>query len=124
MKTINVSKATGPALDWLVAKCLGKNYLLEVAYDGIGNECPATRYSTNWEQGSPLIEREFISVGPYHGHDGVPTGVFQAYLGWDRKAYDPLFQCDGPTPLIAAMRCFCISKLGHEVEIPDEFYKK
>ena len=26
----------------------------------------------------------------------------------------------GPTPLIAAMRCFCCSKLGDEVEVPDE----
>jgi hypothetical protein len=28
---------------------------------------------------------------------------------------------DGDTPLIAAMRCFVISKLGDEVEIPKEF---
>jgi hypothetical protein len=26
----------------------------------------------------------------------------------------------GPTPLIAAMRCYVISKLGDEVEVPDE----
>lgn len=26
----------------------------------------------------------------------------------------------GPTPLIAAMRCFVASKLGDEVEVPDE----
>ena len=27
---------------------------------------------------------------------------------------------NGPTPLIAAMRCYVISKLGEEVEVPDE----
>lgn len=26
----------------------------------------------------------------------------------------------GPTPLIAAMRCYVASKLGDEVEIPEE----
>jgi hypothetical protein len=26
----------------------------------------------------------------------------------------------GPTPLIAAMRCYCCSKLGDEVEVPEE----
>ena len=26
----------------------------------------------------------------------------------------------GPTPLIAAMRCYVASKLGDEVEVPDE----
>lgn len=26
----------------------------------------------------------------------------------------------GPTPLIAAMRCYVASKLGEEVEIPEE----
>jgi hypothetical protein len=25
----------------------------------------------------------------------------------------------GPTPLIAAMRCYVAAKLGHEVEIPE-----
>lgn len=29
----------------------------------------------------------------------------------------------GPTPLIAAMRCFVASKLGDEVEIPEELVK-
>jgi hypothetical protein len=26
----------------------------------------------------------------------------------------------GPTPLVAAMRCYVASKLGDEVEVPDE----
>jgi len=28
--------------------------------------------------------------------------------------------CYGPTPLIAAMRCYVASKLGEEVEAPEE----
>jgi hypothetical protein len=26
----------------------------------------------------------------------------------------------GPTPLVAAMRCYCASKLGDEVDVPEE----
>jgi hypothetical protein len=29
-------------------------------------------------------------------------------------------QTDGPTPLIAAMRCYVASKLGDEIDIPEE----
>lgn len=29
----------------------------------------------------------------------------------------------GPTPLIAAMRCFVASRLGDEIEIPEELLK-
>jgi hypothetical protein len=30
------------------------------------------------------------------------------------------YTLDGPTPLIAAMRCYVASKLGDEVELPEE----
>jgi hypothetical protein len=30
---------------------------------------------------------------------------------------------EGPTVLIAAMRCFCCSQLGDEIEIPEELLK-
>jgi hypothetical protein len=33
---------------------------------------------------------------------------------------DPYNKTDGPTPLIAAMRCYVASKLGAEIEIPKE----
>lgn len=42
---------------------------------------------------------------------------------WGRKERNPFFIGPypyGPTPLIAAMRCYVASKLGEEVEIPDE----
>ena len=37
------------------------------------------------------------------------------------KSYGHAF---GPTPLIAAMRCFVASKLGDEVDVPDELIKQ
>lgn len=66
--------------------------------------------STNWAQGGPIIERERISVGTDENEWSAditvgPTGFVRGF---------------GPTPLIAAMRCYVASKLGDEVEIPDE----
>jgi len=111
MKT---SELTGAALDWAVAKC----ETLEVEYinDGI-TRCllrvsPFTsRYSpsTDWTQGGPIIEREVICLLPHANGGWVATvhGVAMPHK-------------TGETPLIAAMRCYVASKLGDEVDIPEE----
>lgn len=119
MKKIKVSEATGTTLDWLVAKCedkvLHEKYR---AYKGllIKGMWGAIRYkpSTDWSQGGPIIEREGGTLWSTNAD------------GWRYKAcYD--FANDkegavmhGPTPLIAAMRCYVASKLGDEVEVPEE----
>lgn len=73
--------------------------------------------STDWSQGGPIIEREAIEVGPAAGHR--PNGTaWCAHLGnrpESRRCYS-----HGPTPLIAAMRCYVASKLGDEVDVPKE----
>jgi hypothetical protein len=115
MKT---SELQGAALDWAVAKCEGwdvikleKNFILGTAGD-------ASDYSTDWSQGGPIIEREGISIDCVRC-DGRIDG-WQAMSevaddeNWDANVHY------GPTPLIAAMRCFVASKLGDEVEIPEE----
>lgn len=93
---IKTSELQGAALDWAVAKC-------EEAIPHLGY-----RPSDNWEQGGPIIEREKIS----------------AKFSLDGRVYaDPIDRFghwEGPTPLIAAMRCYVASKLGDEVEVPDE----
>lgn len=72
-------------------------------------------YSTDWSQGGPIIDkmmRDGLRLMGYKcGYQTDPTGC-QAQLG-------PVVM-GGPTPLIAAMRCYCGSKLGYEVEIPEE----
>jgi len=75
--------------------------------------------STDWSQGGPIIEREKISVidkaflaGTIHGKDGT----WMAY-SHDSTLAQSVF---GFTPLVAAMRRYVDSKLGDEVEIPDE----
>lgn len=109
---IKTSELTGAALDWAVAKCEGVG--VEYINDGI-TRCllrlaPFTgRYgpSTNWPQGGPIIERAGISV-IYAG-----GGEWEACCGANSEH-------TGPIPLIAAMRCHVASKLGDEVEVPDE----
>ena len=103
---IKVSELTGTALDWAVAKCEGEEYRDRMEWDGIGQDYPAHKYSTDWSQGGPIIEREKITIS-----DALDEWVAGSK---GRLTYF------GPTPLIAAMRCFCASKLGNEVEIPQE----
>jgi hypothetical protein len=112
MKT---NELTGAALDWAVAKCEGVTVLPKmrggcyVALDR--GETVLLRYSTDWAQAGPIIEREGITVAP---DDVEPWCAFI-----DRgTAEDVIYS--GTTPLIAAMRCYVASKLGEEVEIPDE----
>lgn len=61
-----------------------------------------------WGMLGPIIEREKISIRQWEDevHAYMPGGE------WSRGS--------GPTPLIAAMRCYVASKLGDEVEIPEE----
>lgn len=112
---IKTSELTGPALDWAVAYCLGKvepdDPTIPVAghrWDNEGLEWPVDfEPSRDWGQAGPIIEQERITVqfGPQW------TAVHSKRLG--RPSY-------GPTPLVAAMRCFVASRLGDEVDVPDE----
>ena len=105
MKT---SELTGAALDWAVATANGDHPQWdaewEVFYQANGDDMD---YSTNWAQGGPIIEREGIAVSP-------EIDCIRWYGSVNRNFLD------GPTPLIAAMRCYVASKLGDEVEIPKE----
>ena len=104
MKT---NELTGVALDWAVAKCEG--FLCDYEYSGA-----LAHYSTDWSQGGPIIERERISVGDQtHIHE---QPEHSAWYATNRKGAYGL----APTPLIAAMRCYCCAKLGDEIDIPEE----
>jgi hypothetical protein len=70
--------------------------------------------SSRWMDAGPIIERERISILP---GDAPRTD----WCGHKRERIDgcPTFiAVNGPTPLVAAMRCYVVSKLGHEVELP------
>lgn len=110
MKT---SELIGPALDWAVAKCEGFVQDDDPAWER-GYEPFA--FSTDWPQGGPIIEQAGISI-VCRPKDA--RGLWCAVLGPNRFL-SPDYEGFGPTPLIAAMRCFVASRLGDEVEIPAE----
>jgi hypothetical protein len=122
MKT---SELTGAALDWAVAKCEGATDEWHTDkpffWDGVpcvreaGHDVNYTP-STNWSQGGPIIEREGISVICWSFHS-MP---WKASIEGGTDAGIDLYVEYGPTPLIAAMRCYVASKMGAEVEVPDE----
>ena len=133
---IRTSELKGAALDWAVAKAQYKLPDFEVRdklingkvrvrktrrFLGIPRDWGWFSPSTDWAQGGPIIEREWITLTPtrsgYWGAEIIhaipgPLGRFQ-WMG------------SGPTPLIAAMRCFVASKLGElgeEVDVPEELW--
>lgn len=82
----------------------------EITYsDGYSVAIPENwRPSGRWAQGGPIIERERIGLD---GHpDSDPAKPWKAWLG-SVYAY-------GPTSLVAAMRAYCLSGFGEEVQIP------
>lgn len=111
---IKTSELIGPALDWAVAKCEGlkpdEDGCLTVAGD---YAIEPYRPTTNWSQGGPIIEREMIATNP---SNDWRLGVWIAYYCGPINSNSMY----GTTPLIAAMRCYLASKLGDEVEIPEE----
>lgn len=136
MKT---SELIGPALDWAVAKAEGLPLRLDPmdfrkdAPDSIlagwwvwdaefnmligqkrerRDQHDGYAPSIDWNQGGPIIEDQRISTVPLYQD-------WEATLDLDEG--DALVQVNtGPTPLIAAMRCFVQSRLGDEVDIPKE----
>jgi len=112
MKT---SELTGAALDWAVAKAEGAAWAVwrfnEQHAEGELN------YSTDWAQCGPIIERECIEW------QWLPSSSEAHRYGARRPSLGGLnrtFCMDGPTILVAAMRCYVASKMGDEVEIPEE----
>ena len=122
MPKIKTSDLTGKALDWAVAKCEGFNpqrddicedfFLLDAEDVTHLREFSP---STNWTQGGPIIEREGIAVDCVRC-DGNIVNWLAARPPMD----DDLVEWDGPSLLIAAMRCYVASKLGDEVDVPNE----
>ena len=126
---IKTSELTGAALDWAVAKCEGhtpfmsEHRIVEGAKSVLVGNRLVWEPSTSWKDGGPIIERENISFRQYV-RDGVggkwyakvcrESGTQIYWKGWGAQP------STGDTPLVAAMRCYCASKLGEEVEIPEE----
>jgi hypothetical protein len=50
--------------------------------------------------------------------------VYVGYAQSDDKQWVAMDKSYGPTPLVAAMRCYVASQLGDEVDVPDELVDK
>ena len=101
MMKIKTNQLTGAALDWAVTKIEAERKLFTIYPQYI------TPYSTDWAQGGPIIEREKTAIKENgYGHWFAKVGAGK----W----------MHGPTPLIAAMRCYVASKLGDYIDIPEE----
>jgi hypothetical protein len=112
MKT---SELTGAALDWAVAKC-DQEWSDDDALLWVQDDEYRYAPSTDWAQGGPIIEREDISVNREFASGKIEWAAWTpAPIRDDAEAFGY-----GPTPLIAAMRCYVASKLGDEVEVPKE----
>ena len=113
MKT-KASELVGEALDWAVAKCEGFTPFtdgISWIIDRAGAYEQLPRYSTDWAQGGPIIDRERITLRYW-----TNTPSVYAYV----PAAGSSVWYEGETALIAAMRCYVASKLGREVEVPEE----
>ena len=143
---IKTRDLTRRALDWAVAKADGRlgatirdetrpgTSIIDIDFDEFGELVaympgrrgdPYIPYtpSTDWSQGGPIIDRELLQVAPHFHSAGYKHPKGQWYwvahvLGPNNM--DENHEQHGPTALIAAMRCYVASKLGDEVDIPNE----
>jgi hypothetical protein len=114
MKTCDLS---GPALDWAVAKCEQGEFMDKTWWADFGDE---SCYSTDWSQGGPIIEQEKISVVLDRDRVFDQGEPIERWYATRPMTCDTEYTEYGHTPLIAAMRTYVASKLGDEVEIPEE----
>jgi len=126
---IKTSEATGPALDWLAAVCeeygpgsycrdidLRRDVRGKVTcmFVPVSRDYERWHPSTNWLQGGPIIERVGVSVLPFDDR-------WEARCACAIQRSPARFiERRGPTSLVAAMRCYVASKLGDEVDVPEE----
>jgi hypothetical protein len=114
MKTSELTRA---ALSWAVHKCEG--LLAPNGIDLSDEYCDSLRahqeggFLSDWSQGGPIIEREKIKLGWVVDH-----WVAQKDFNYNKSFYGR----DPHHPLIAALRCYVASKLGDEVEVPDDLH--
>ena len=118
---VQAADLTGSALDYAVAMCEGKRLSgASLAYqiqehgtvtDGFKRYSP----SSDWEIGGPIIELARVRVTPF------PPG--READGWSAGIYGKEIGVAGPTPLIAAMRCYVASKFQNGIDIPEELLK-
>lgn len=129
---IKTNELTGHALDYAVELALTPDIadpeLLVrwgyVEFDEFENaQWAGNEYHADWAYGGTIIDREGISIvqeaeyGRWQAAIKVQLGsMFGTDLCGNHRQ-------EGPTALTAAMRCFVASRLGEEVDVPDELVR-
>lgn len=126
MIEVKTSELKGPALDWVV-DAIESGKPLEIRHhkngsgewifvaDGVPYPSGPRKFSTDWSQGGPLIDK----MGGFELKvwlESKPETKCEAHI----HNYDGNWIVFGPTPLVAAMRCLVASKLGDTVQVPKE----
>ena len=116
---IKTSKLVGISLDWAVTLA---NNMPVCPSDVFAELCLIGRfnYSTSWAQGGPIIEH--LRGNSDHQFRIESDGNNVHVLSWPSAHI--YFSGYGPTLLIAALRCYVASKLGDEVEVPEELLRE
>jgi len=123
MALVKFSDLSGACLDWAVAQCEARSE--KEKEENFNLPCLVSHFkpSSDWSQGGPIIEREKLSFsawlrpaweeleGPWIWACAPATGADLETTS--RNGY-------GNVPLLAAMRSYVGSKMGDEIEIPDD----
>lgn len=128
---IKIAEAPKQVIDFLVAKCEGEKYgpptfrvhqnsKGATVYLNAGMQQSGIPYrpSADWAQGGPIIERECIATYASGACSVAPKNP-DCWVA-EILATEEMITQYGPTPLVSAMRCYVTSKLGDEVDVPDE----
>ena len=131
MITVKTSETIGKALDWLVARLMQVEFSFEdFPLHKMGN----CRYSTDFSLGGPILERAGIATRRHS--NGTWIAVKSSDLGddeaarWNQWTFKDVPKTastsrrqrfEGPTQLIAGLRCLVAGEFGESVEFPDEF---
>ncbi|MCE3262599.1 MAG: hypothetical protein K0R43_1678 [Pseudoduganella sp.] len=123
---IHVSELSGAWLDYWVARAegvpAGQLQVRQVQRSDVFHcvnvpQGPARvlDYSTNWERGGPIIQREVIKLQPVLPSGSTWYGTTMRGLIESNLSEVQMHRGKGETPLVAAMRCYVASKFGEEV---------
>ena len=132
MKSVSVRELSGRALDYAVARAQGwVNYPSDSVEGGdtwhldkdrapFGRTVRASCFQPSifWADGGPILDR--FRIDTIHCE---AAGGQEFWLG--RKHQNNQLQCQasGDTKLIAGLRCFVVSELGANVDVPEELLK-
>lgn len=123
---VKIAEATNLQLDWMVGT-IEKAYRMRVARPLDWSDPSDNRW---------IVRAQVENVGWFADYPYQPTvnplqawpiidregiGFYKANATkWWAHPYGGEYNSEGSTALVAAMRCYCASRLGEEAEVPEE----